>query len=138
MRHGPTLVAILVTHDAVDDVEETTGDGGPLARFNKHRDKFELATSAKHQRGQFEDGGLVIVDVSFDGFLTGKSPTSNQLEFMNMVIDHLTERGAMEPKLLYESPFTDIDPLGIAGLFRQAEVEQVISILDEVRRRAAA
>src|SRR5262249_30664818 len=33
--------------------------------------------------------------------------------------------------------FTDIDPLGIAGLFRQAEVDQVISILDEVRRRAA-
>ena len=75
---------------------------------------------------------------AFDGFLAGKTPTPNQLEFLNMVIDHLTERGAMEPKLLYESPFTDIDPLGIAGLFRQQEVDQVISILDEVRRRAAA
>ena len=75
---------------------------------------------------------------AFDGFLAGKTPTSDQLEFLNMVIDHLTERGAMDPKLLYESPFTDIDPLGIAGLFRQPEVEQVISILDEVRRRAAA
>jgi hypothetical protein len=65
MSNGPTLVAILVTHDAVDDVEKATaGDGGPLARFSKHRDRFELAASAKHQRGQSEEGGLVIVDVA--------------------------------------------------------------------------
>ena len=65
MRNGPTLVAILVTHDAIDDVEPATpGDGGPLARFNKRRDRFELAASAKHQRGQLEEDGLVIVDVA--------------------------------------------------------------------------
>jgi Protein of unknown function (DUF1488) len=65
MRHGPTLVAVLVTHAAVDDVEPAAaGDGGPLARFNKHRDRFEVAASAKHQRGQFEQDGLVIVDVA--------------------------------------------------------------------------
>ena len=65
MRNGPILVAILVTHDAVDDVEKAAaGDGGPLARFNKHRDRFEPTASAKHQRGQFEEDGLVIVDVA--------------------------------------------------------------------------
>jgi type I restriction enzyme, R subunit len=74
---------------------------------------------------------------AFEGFLAGKAPTADQIEFLNMIIDHLTERGAMEPKLLYESPFTDVNPHGIAGLFRQPEVEQVISILDQVRRRAA-
>jgi hypothetical protein len=65
MLHSPTTVSFLVTHDAVDDVEHaTTGDGGPLARFTKHREKFELAASAKHQRGQIDEGGLVIVDVA--------------------------------------------------------------------------
>jgi len=65
MRNGPTLVAILVTHDAVDDVEKATaGNGGLLARFSKHRDRFELAASAKHQLGKFEEDGLVIVDVA--------------------------------------------------------------------------
>jgi hypothetical protein len=65
MRNGPTLVAILVTHDAVDDVEKAAaGDGSPLVRFNKHRNRFELAASAKHQRGQCEEDGLVIVDVA--------------------------------------------------------------------------
>jgi hypothetical protein len=65
MRNGPMLVAVLVTHDAVDDVEKAAaGDGGQLARFNKHRDRFEQVASAKHQRGQLEEDGLVIVDVA--------------------------------------------------------------------------
>ena len=31
------------------------------------------------------------------------------------MIEHLTARGVMDPRLLYESPFTDIDPLGGRG-----------------------
>lgn len=75
---------------------------------------------------------------AFDGFLAGKSPSADQIEFLNMIIDHLTERGAMDPRLLYESPFTDIDPLGVAGIFPAAEANEVVAILEEVRRRAAA
>ena len=64
--------------------------------------------------------------------------TAHQLEFIDMMIDHLTERGAMDPRLLYESPFTDIDPLGVAGVFKEGEVVQLVQILREVERRAAA
>jgi hypothetical protein len=65
MLYGSTLVAVLVTHNAVDDVEPATpGDGGHLARFNKNRNRFELVASAKHQRGQLEEDGQVIVDVA--------------------------------------------------------------------------
>jgi hypothetical protein len=65
MFNGRTLVPVLVASGAIDDVEPmTAGDGGPLAHFNKHRDRFELAASAKHLRGQLEDDGLVIVDVA--------------------------------------------------------------------------
>jgi hypothetical protein len=65
MLYGSRLVPILVTHEAVDDVEKAAaGDGGPIARFNKHSDRFEQAASAKHQRGKFEEDGLVIVDVA--------------------------------------------------------------------------
>ena len=57
---------------------------------------------------------------------------------MNTLIDHLTEKGQVEPRLLYESPFTDFDPMGVAGMFSAADAAEVISILDEVRERAAA
>ncbi|MDB5439778.1 MAG: restriction endonuclease subunit, partial [Caulobacteraceae bacterium] len=43
----------------------------------------------------------------------------------------------MEPGLLYESPFTDMDPMGVSGMFG-TDAGVVIEILDEVRRRAAA
>ena len=62
MRYGPTLIAVLVTHAALEDIERIPpGVGGHLACFKKHRDAFEQAASAKHQRGQFEDNGAVVV-----------------------------------------------------------------------------
>ena len=52
---------------------------------------------------------------AFAGFLAGEDAASaNQIEFVDLIVDHLTERGVMEPRLLYESPFTDIGPLGVA------------------------
>ena len=74
---------------------------------------------------------------AFAKFLLDKNVTANQIEFLNMIVDHLTERAAVDPRLLYESPFTDIDPMGVEGVFgRQAG--EVVSILDEIKRRAAA
>lgn len=75
---------------------------------------------------------------ALDGFTANKKLSANQIHFVNMIIDHLTERGAMDPRLLYESPFTDIDPMGIEGVFGQTDAAQLITLLDDVRRRAAA
>jgi type I restriction enzyme, R subunit len=75
---------------------------------------------------------------AFDGFIQGRNLTAHQLEFLDMMIEHLTARGAMDPRLLYESPFTDIDPLGVAGLFKEGEVVELIQILHDVQGRAAA
>ena len=55
-----------------------------------------------------------------------------------MMIDHLTAGGAMDPKLPYESPFADIDALGVSGLFKDGEVVALIQILQDVQGRAAA
>jgi type I restriction enzyme R subunit len=74
----------------------------------------------------------------FDTFIEGRKLTAHQHEFVNMVIDHLTARGVMDARLLYESPFTDIDPLGVAGVFEEADVINPIQILRDVEGRAAA
>ncbi len=75
---------------------------------------------------------------AFEAFLLGRNLTSDQIEFLNMIIDHLTERGVMDPRLLYESPFTDLDPMGVEGVFGQSGATEVIGVLKEVSRRAAA
>lgn len=75
---------------------------------------------------------------AFAEVLAGQNLNANQIEFVDLVIDHLTERGAMDPRRLYESPFTDLDHQGISGLFHQEGVTQIIRILEGVRTRAAA
>ena len=55
-----------------------------------------------------------------------------------MIIDHLTERGVMDPGLLYESPFTDLDAMGVEGIFKSGDVVELVDILQDVRKRAAA
>jgi Protein of unknown function (DUF1488) len=62
MLDGTTLVAVLVTHAALDDIERARPAAGwYLACFNKHRNAIEHVANVKHQRGQCEESGAVIV-----------------------------------------------------------------------------
>ena len=75
---------------------------------------------------------------AFSEFLSGGTTTANQVEFVNMIVDYLTENGVMDPKLLYESPFTDKSPRGPEGVFSSVQVDQLVAVLTEIRERAAA
>ena len=66
------------------------------------------------------------------------SSRRDQLEFLDLVIDHLTARGVMDPKLLYESPFTDFDSNGVEGVFEPADVVRLVEVLRDVETRSAA
>ncbi len=71
-------------------------------------------------------------------FLDGKMLNANQIEFVNLVIDHLTEHGVMDAALLYESPFTDLTPKGPDGIFSSTQVDELVAVIEDVRRAAAA
>jgi type I restriction enzyme R subunit len=51
---------------------------------------------------------------AFDTFIQGRKLTAHQHEFVDMVIDHLTARGVMDPRLLYGSP----SPISILSAWR--------------------
>jgi len=72
------------------------------------------------------------------GFTQGRTLTANQLEFVNLIVDHLTEHGVVEPARLYASPFTDITPHGPDGLFGGIEMDKLMLVLDTVRATAIA
>jgi type I restriction enzyme R subunit len=71
-------------------------------------------------------------------FTNGKTLTANQLEFVNLIVDHLTEFGTVEPARLYESPFTDLTPRGPDGLFEPAVLDELMRRLEAVRASAVA
>jgi len=71
-------------------------------------------------------------------FLNGKNWTANQIEFVNLIINYLTEHGVMEAALLYESPFTDLTPKGPDGLFTSKQVDELMAVLERVRGTAVA
>lgn len=73
---------------------------------------------------------------AFGVFTQGKTLGASQIEFVNLIIDHLTAHGVMEPALLYESPFTDLNPQGPEGVFKPSQVDELIAVLGEVRARA--
>jgi len=73
---------------------------------------------------------------AFNGFLAGKTLTANQIHFVNLVIDYLTQSGWMHAAQLYESPFTDFSPKGVEGVFNLEQVAQLIAVLDEIRTGA--
>ena len=75
---------------------------------------------------------------AFSQFLSGGTATANQIEFVNLIVDHLTEHGVMDPALLYESPFTDIGPRGPEDVFSSEQVDGLVGVLAEIRQRASA
>jgi type I restriction enzyme, R subunit len=75
---------------------------------------------------------------AFGQFVSSGTASANQIEFVNMIVDYLTEYGVMDAARLYESPFIDVSPHGPEGVFTAAQVDQLVGVLAEIRKRAAA
>jgi type I restriction enzyme R subunit len=71
-------------------------------------------------------------------FTNGRTLTANQLEFVNLIVNSLTEHGVVEPERLYESPFTDLTPRGPDALFKPSELDELMRTLHAVRATAMA
>ncbi len=66
---------------------------------------------------------------AFSQFVVGTTATASQLEFIDLIVQYLTENGVMNPARLYESPFTDIHSQGPDGVFESHKVEQLFQAL---------
>jgi type I restriction enzyme R subunit len=75
---------------------------------------------------------------AMNAFLKGRTPTANQIQFLEEVVNHLTANGVMDAARLYEAPYTYIHPQGVEGVFKSPEIDELISILEEVKNRAIA
>jgi len=74
----------------------------------------------------------------FSELLQGGKATPEQIEFIELVIDELTQNGVMPPERLFESPFTDVSAQGPLGVFPPTQVTRIVSTLNGIRTRAVA
>lgn len=75
---------------------------------------------------------------AFGRFLDGSRYSSQQIRFVEMIIDRLTTHGAVEAGQLYEPPFTAVHYEGLDGAFGDGDSEAIVSILREIEQRTAA
>src|SRR5262249_26376428 len=59
--------------------------------------------------------------VAFADFLDDKRYSKNQIEFVNLIINELTQRGVVEPGRVYETPYDGVAPQGPEAIFVEAD-----------------
>ena len=75
---------------------------------------------------------------AFSHFIEQGQLNASQLDFVNLIIDHLTQCGWMRPEQLYSSPFTDEFSAGPNKVFTEpGEVQALISALSVIRQNAS-
>jgi type I restriction enzyme, R subunit len=112
-------------------IDSGTGDQADL----------DLACEQSHGLGLFVRS-LVGLDreaaaEAFGDYLEGSGFTVDQIRFINLIVDELTANGIVEPARLYESPYTDHAPTGPDDVFGEADVDNIVEILNTVRANAA-
>jgi type I restriction enzyme R subunit len=104
--------------------------------------EIERARETSHGFGRFVRSlvGLerAAVNEAFGEFLSAGTATAAQIEFINMVIEHLTDQGIMDPALLYEPPFTGVAPTGPEHLFDENKVTRLFTKIQAINDSAVA
>jgi type I restriction enzyme R subunit len=72
----------------------------------------------------------------FSEFLNSGSLKADQMIFIQNIITYLTKNGTIEPSMLFEPPFTDINDNGLNGVFEDNEAYKIISLVEHVNENA--
>jgi type I restriction enzyme R subunit len=62
--------------------------------------------------------------------------SADQIEFVGMVIEHLTRNGVVDAGLLYDSPFSDLSPDGPESVFDERNVDRFLARLRTLNQTA--
>ena len=75
---------------------------------------------------------------AFSEFLQAGNLRADQMTFIQNIISYLTKNGTIEPSILFESPFTDVNDQGLLGVFDDSDAHRVISIVEKINENATA
>ena len=104
------------------------------------QEKFETAYGEQESLSRFIRS-LVGLDrnaakKAFVKYLDDTRFNTTQIRFIEMLIDHLTKNGELDPGRLYEQPFTGFHYEGVDGVFESAIAGEIISIIKQINSNA--
>jgi len=73
---------------------------------------------------------------AFAEFLDKVPLHPDQIVFLNEVVDYLVKNGVMEPKLMFDTPFTYIHDQGLIGVFGENMSKKVVDLVRHVNDNA--
>jgi type I restriction enzyme R subunit len=81
--------------------------------------------------------GIVGLDINaaklaFGEILNNQTLNSQQIRFIDTIINFLNVKGIIEPAKLFDSPFTDINTSGIMGVFDEQTSAKIITLLETI------
>jgi len=107
-----------------------------------------LGTSEDLNRAAADGLGLYVrslvgldreaVQEAMEEFVAGTTLTSQQLDFLQVLTNHLVDNGRVSPSALFDSPYNELAPSGPDVLFGDEKVVQLFSILRDIEGRARA
>ena len=74
--------------------------------------------------------------LAFGEILSKQTLNSQQIRFIDTIINFLSVKGIIEPAKLFDSPFTDINTSGIMGVFDASTSTRIISLIEEINHNA--
>ncbi|MCX8478547.1 MAG: DEAD/DEAH box helicase family protein [Chitinophagales bacterium] len=74
--------------------------------------------------------------LAFGEILVGQTLNSQQIRFMDMIINFFSVKGVIDPAMLFEAPFTDLNTSGISGVFDETTSQLIVSLIGQINKTA--
>lgn len=73
---------------------------------------------------------------AFAEFLSEAPLHPDQITFLDEMVNYLVKNGIMEPKVMFDTPFTNINDQGVLGVFGESESKKIIETIRKINRNA--
>jgi len=73
---------------------------------------------------------------AFSEFLSEAPLHPDQMAFLDEIVEYLVRNGTMEPRVMFDTPFTHINDQGIAGVFDADMSKKVVELIRHINDNA--
>ncbi len=128
---------IPITKDELDSLDRMLFEQGTIGTKAEFTKAYGTQPLGKFVRSIV---GLDInaAKLAFAEILNNQILNSQQIRFMDTIINYLNVKGVIDPSMLFEAPFTDINSNGVSGLFDEKVATKIISLIETINHNAEA